>query len=162
LSRFEFEFGTFYCFTFILVSFRKSCLLVSWCACGRCSMACNNMDCGSSSRSGAEDRRWSGTYWVLGGWMIERLGDGFSLFVLKTGGDGFPQFDLKIGSSRFLRLGFKTDNYDLVIWVSKSPRQFLSLCLKIKRDTVCRLRHRTDRRMKTVRGTCQDLAVCFT
>jgi hypothetical protein len=94
--------------------------------------------------------------------MIERLGDGFSLFVLKTGGDGFPQFDLKIGSSRFLRLGFKTDNYDLVIWVSKSPRQFLSLCLKIKRDTVCRLRHGTDSRMKTVRGTCQDLAVCFT
>jgi hypothetical protein len=94
--------------------------------------------------------------------MIERSGDGFSRFVLKTGGDGFPQFDLKTSSSRFLRLGFKTDNYDLVIWASKSPRQFLGLCLKIKRDTVCQLRHRTDRRMKTAWGTCRDLAVCFT
>jgi hypothetical protein len=32
----------------------------------------------------------------------------------------------------FLGLGFKTCISGLVIWVSKSPRQFLGLCLKTK------------------------------
>jgi hypothetical protein len=36
------------------------------------------------------------------------------------GGGGFPS------------LGLKTDSSGLVIWVSKSPQQFLSLSLKIK------------------------------
>jgi hypothetical protein len=48
------------------------------------------------------------------------------------GGGGFPGLGLKIGSS------------GLVIWASKSPRQFLGLGLKTKWGTVCRLRHKTD------------------
>jgi hypothetical protein len=56
--RFEFEFRTvsFY-FSFIFVSFEESLLLVSWCAGGRCGMACNDDDCARSSRPGAEDWR---------------------------------------------------------------------------------------------------------
>jgi hypothetical protein len=49
------------------------------------------------------------------------------------GGGGFPSLGLKTGSS------------GLVIWALKSPRQFLSLGLKIKQASVCRLRHKTDR-----------------
>jgi hypothetical protein len=79
---------------------------------------------------------WSQNHW-----------DGFSRFDLKTGGDGFSWFGLKIGGFRFLGFGLKTDIYSLVIWASNSPRQFLGLCLKIKRS-VCRLRHKTDGRMK--------------
>jgi hypothetical protein len=51
------------------------------------------------------------------------------------GGGGFPGLGLKIGS------------YSLVIMPLKSPRLFLVLCLKTKRTTVYRLRHKTDRRM---------------
>jgi hypothetical protein len=56
--RFEFEFRTvsFY-FSFIFVSFEESLLFVSWCAGGRCGMACNDDDCARSSRHGAEDWR---------------------------------------------------------------------------------------------------------
>jgi hypothetical protein len=48
------------------------------------------------------------------------------------GGGGFPGLGLKTGSS------------GLVIWASKSQRQFLGLDLKTKWGTVCRLRHKTD------------------
>jgi hypothetical protein len=70
LARFEFEseIVSFY-FSFIFVSFVESCLLVSWCAGGRCGMACNDEDRGRSSRPGAEDRGWShmsGTRWPGG------------------------------------------------------------------------------------------------
>jgi hypothetical protein len=59
---FEFESGiVLFCFPFIFVSFRELRLLVSWCAGGRCGMACSD-----------EDRR---TYRVLGGRAIERSGD---------------------------------------------------------------------------------------
>jgi hypothetical protein len=65
--RFEFEFGTvLFCFPFTFVSFGESHLLVSWCAGGRCCMACSDVDCGRSRRPGAEDRGWShrsGTLW---------------------------------------------------------------------------------------------------
>jgi hypothetical protein len=65
--RFEFESGTgLGCFTFIFVSFGESCLLISWCAGGRCSMACSDEDSGRSRRPGAEDWEWShrsGTQW---------------------------------------------------------------------------------------------------
>jgi hypothetical protein len=53
-------------FIFISVLFRESCLLVSWCAGGRCGMACINEDHDRSRRPGAEDRGWShrsGTWW---------------------------------------------------------------------------------------------------
>jgi hypothetical protein len=56
LARFEFKSGivSFY-FSFIFVSFEESCLLVSWCACGRCGMACSDEDRGRSRRPDAED-----------------------------------------------------------------------------------------------------------
>jgi hypothetical protein len=50
----------------------------------------------------------------------------------------------------FSDLGLKTGNCGLVIWATKSPRQFLGLCLKIKWATVCRLCHKIDGRIKTV------------
>jgi hypothetical protein len=55
-----------FCFSFIFISFRESCLLVSLCAGGRCGMTCSDDDHGRSRRPGAEDQRWShrlGTQW---------------------------------------------------------------------------------------------------
>jgi hypothetical protein len=87
--------------------------------------------------------------------------DGFSRFGFKTGGDGSSWFGLKTGGGWFLGLDLKTDNFSLVIWALKSPQRFLGLGLKIKRDTVCQLRHKADGRMKMARGTRRDLAACF-
>jgi hypothetical protein len=54
---FEFESGTFQWFYYyIFVSFRESCLLVSWCSGDRCSMAGSDEDRGRSRRLGAEDQ----------------------------------------------------------------------------------------------------------
>jgi hypothetical protein len=58
----------------------------------------------------------------------------------KTDGDGFSQ------------IGLKTGRYGLMIWVSISPRWFLRLGLKTKRAFIYRLRHKTDRRMKTTQA----------
>jgi hypothetical protein len=58
--------GRFFYFTFILVPFGESRLLVSWCAGGRCGMACSDENRGSSRRPGVEERGWShrsGTQW---------------------------------------------------------------------------------------------------
>jgi hypothetical protein len=85
----------------------------------------------------------------------------FSRFGLKTGGDGFSWFHLKTGGGGFPGLGLKIGSYSLVILASKSLRQFLDLCLKIKRATVCWLHNKIDGRMKTTRGTHRDLATCF-
>jgi hypothetical protein len=72
--RFEFESVIVsFCFSFIFISFEESCLLVSWCAGGRCGMACSGKDHGSSRGSGAEDRGCR-TGRVLGGRAIERSG----------------------------------------------------------------------------------------
>jgi hypothetical protein len=72
--RFEFEFGTvsFY-FSFTFVSFGESCLLVSWCAGGRCGIACSDEDRGRGRRPGADDRDGR-TCRVLGGRAVERSG----------------------------------------------------------------------------------------
>jgi hypothetical protein len=43
----------------------------------------------------------------------------------------------------FSGLGLKTGSSGLVIWASKSPRQFLGLSLKTNQTSVCRLRHKT-------------------
>jgi hypothetical protein len=68
LARFEFESGiVLFYFSFTFVSFGESCLLVSWCARGKCGMACSDEDHGKSRRHGAEDRGR-----VLGGRAIER------------------------------------------------------------------------------------------
>jgi hypothetical protein len=48
------------------------------------------------------------------------------------------------GGGEFLALGLKIGSSGLVIWPSKSPRRFLGLGLKTKRDSVCRLRHKID------------------
>jgi hypothetical protein len=48
------------------------------------------------------------------------------------------------GGGEFSRLGIKIGSYDLVIWVSKSPRRFLGLGIKTKRASVCQLHHKTD------------------
>jgi hypothetical protein len=88
-------------------------------------------------------------------------GVGFLQFGLKTGGDGFSWFELKAGGGRFSSLHLKTDSFSLMIWPSKSPRRFLDFGLKIKRPTVCQLRDKTDRKMKTTWGTRRDLAACF-
>jgi hypothetical protein len=98
LARFEFESGTIlFCFSFTLVLFGESRLLVSWCAGSRCSMACSDENCGRSRRPGAEDRGWShmsGTRWPGGrevGWRhvrsasgMWRLGARVSWLSLKT------------------------------------------------------------------------------
>jgi hypothetical protein len=66
--RFEFEYGiVLFYFSFTFVSFRESCLLVSWCAGGRYDMVCSDEDRGRSRRPGAEDQGWShrsGTRWL--------------------------------------------------------------------------------------------------
>jgi hypothetical protein len=64
------------------------------------------------------------------------------------------------GGGGFLGLGFKTGSYSLVIWASKSPRRFLSLYLKTKQVSVCRLRHKIDGG-RSAWDTHRDLAACF-
>jgi hypothetical protein len=71
---------------------------------------------------------------------------GFLVEPQNQGGGGFPGLSLKTGSS------------GLVIWVSKSPRQFLGLGLKTKRASVCRLHHKTDGG-RSARDMRRDLAV---
>jgi hypothetical protein len=53
----------------------------------------------------------------------------------------------------FPDLGLKTGSCGLVIWSIKSSRRFLGLSHKTKWAMVCLLHHKTDGRMKTVRGT---------
>jgi hypothetical protein len=64
------------------------------------------------------------------------------------------------GGGGFSGLGLKTGSSGLVIWASKSPRQFLCLGFKTMQASVCRLRHKTDGG-KSVRDTRQDLAACL-
>jgi hypothetical protein len=53
-------------FYLYLISFGELHLIVSWCAGGRCGIACNDEDYDNSRRPGAEDQGWShssGTQW---------------------------------------------------------------------------------------------------
>jgi hypothetical protein len=61
------------------------------------------------------------------------------------GGGGFPGLDLK------------TDSFGLVIFASKSSRQFLGLGLKTKQASVYLLRHKTDGG-RSARDTRRDLS----
>jgi hypothetical protein len=79
---------------------------------------------------------------------VETRSTGFLVEPQNQGGGGFPGLGLKTGSS------------SLVIWVSKSPRQFLGLDLKTKWVSVCRLRHKTDGG-RSARDTRRDLAACL-
>jgi hypothetical protein len=74
---------------------------------------------------------------------------GFLVEPQNQGGGGFPG------------LGIKTGSFDLVIWVSKSPRRFLGLGIKTKWASVCQFRHKTDG-VRSMRDTRRDLAACFT
>jgi hypothetical protein len=69
---FEFKSGTVLFVLSLSCSFGESCLLVSWCACGRCGKACNDEDgVGDLVQSTGDDR----TCRILGGRMIEKSGD---------------------------------------------------------------------------------------
>jgi hypothetical protein len=54
LARLEFEPGIVSFYFFYLCFVGESRLLVSWCAGGRCDMACSDKDCGRSRRPSAE------------------------------------------------------------------------------------------------------------
>jgi hypothetical protein len=64
------------------------------------------------------------------------------------------------GGGGFSGLVIKTDSFDLVIYASKSPRQFIGLSLKIKWASVCRLHHKIDG-WRSAWDTRRDLAACF-
>jgi hypothetical protein len=64
------------------------------------------------------------------------------------------------GGGGFLGFGLKTNSFGLVIWASKSPRQFLGLGLKTKQTLVCRLCHKIDGG-RSMQDTRRDLAACF-
>jgi hypothetical protein len=66
--------------------------------------------------------------------LASKLAVGFLVEHQNQGGARFPGLDLKISSSC------------LVMWASKSLRQFLGLNLKTKWASVCRLCHKTDGR----------------
>jgi hypothetical protein len=65
------------------------------------------------------------------------------------------------GGRGFSDLGLKTSSYGLVICASKSLQQFFCLSLKIKRTSICRLHHKTDRE-RLAWDSRRDLAACFT
>jgi hypothetical protein len=81
-------------------------------------------------------------------WHVETRSVGFLVEPQNQGGGEFPGLGLKTGSS------------GLVIWISKSPRRFLGLSLKIKQASVFWLRHKTDGG-KSAWDTRQDLAACL-
>jgi hypothetical protein len=60
----------------------------------------------------------------------------------------------------FFGLGLKTGSSVLVIWASKSPRQFFGLSLKTKQTSVCRLYHKIDEG-RSAWDTCRDVAACL-
>jgi hypothetical protein len=102
------------------------------------------------------------TSWVLGGGRsrgrvapcaictghVETRSAGFLVEPQNQGGGGFPSLCLKTGSS------------GLVIWASKSPRQFIGLDLKTKWASIRRLRLKTDRG-RSARDMRRDLAACL-
>jgi hypothetical protein len=83
--------------------------------------------------------------------------DGLSVVWPENHWDSFIWFGLKTGGNGFPNLGLKTVSSGLVIYVSKSPRQFLGLGPKTKQTLVSRLYHKTDGG-RTAWDTRQDLA----
>jgi hypothetical protein len=108
-------------------------LLVSWCAGGRCGMACNDEDCGRSRRTGADDQGWShrsGTQWpgdrevgwhcvrsapctwrrgVQASWLsLKTKVDVSSVVWPQNHWDDFLRFDLKTGDDCFSGLASKS------------------------------------------------------
>jgi hypothetical protein len=127
LARFEFEFRiVLFYFSFTFVLFGESYLLVSWCAGGRCGIACNDEDRDRSRRPDAEgqgwshrsDTRWSGDQevrwhrvqsapgmWRLGAWVswlsLKTKVDGLWVIWPQNHSDGFHWFDLKTSGDGF-------------------------------------------------------------
>jgi hypothetical protein len=66
-----------------------------------------------------------------------------------------------LGGGGFFGLGLKTSSFSLVIYASKSPRRFLSLCLKTMWASVYRLCHKNDGG-RSAQDTRRDLAACNT
>jgi hypothetical protein len=173
LARFEFKSGiVLFYFSFIFVSFRESRLLVSWCAGGRCGLACSNENRGRSRRPGVEDRGWShrsSTRWPGDrevGWRhvwsapcTRRRGAWVSLLSLKTKVDdlwvvwpqnhsgGFRWFGFKTSDNGFCRFGLKTC-YDGFLWfgLKTSDDGFLQFDLKTRGDGFSRFGIKTDGR----------------
>jgi hypothetical protein len=96
-------------------------LLVSWCAGGRCGMAGSDEDHGRSRGLGAEDRGWSSTGRVLGGWMVERSGDAVCGLYYAQGDDEreFLGLASKPRSVICQWLGLKTTWSGFPVWASK-------------------------------------------
>jgi hypothetical protein len=69
---------------------------------------------------------------MASGGLGSKLVVGFLVEPQNQGGGGFPS------------LGLRTGSYGLVIWASKSLRQFLGLGLKTIQALVCQLRHKTN------------------
>jgi hypothetical protein len=88
--------------------------------------------------------------------LVATVSSGFALKSV----DDFLVEPQNQGGGGFLSLDPKTGSSGLVIWVSKSPRRFLSLCLKIKQPSVCRLRHKTDGG-RSACDTRRDIAACL-
>jgi hypothetical protein len=79
----------------------------------------------------------------------KRRGARISWLSLKTKVDGLSVVWPQNHCDWFPALGLKTECYGLVIWASKSPRWFLGFGIKTKRDTISRLHHKIDERMRT-------------
>jgi hypothetical protein len=134
----------------------------------------NNEDRGSSRRLGAKDRRWLSIGRILSGRTIERSGDTVCSLHRAQGDEerefislaSKPRSTISPGLASkpvaavlvvwpqnfwlgFSGLGLKICSCGLVIWPTKSPRQFLGLCFKTKWAMVCRLHHKTNERIKT-------------
>jgi hypothetical protein len=149
--------------TLLSVSCGETHLLVSWCVGDRCGMMDSDEDRGRSRRLGAEDQGWLSTGQVLSGRTIERSDDAVCGLHRAQGDEehGFlgsaskPRSTVSTSLASKLvatvlvvwpqnhslglpHLGLKTDSCDLVIWPTKSPRQFLGSGLKTKWEEVYR------------------------
>jgi hypothetical protein len=113
-------------------------LLVSWCAGGRCGMACSDEDRGRSRRPSAEDRgsshrldtRWPGGQVapcaVCTG-HVETRSAGFLVEPQNQGGGGFSGLGLKIGSLGMVIWGLKITT--MVSWFR--PQNQLDIGLSV-------------------------------
>jgi hypothetical protein len=138
-------------------------------------MVGSNEDHGMSRRPGVEDWGWSSTGRVLGGQTIERLDDAVCGLHHARGDEKrrFLGLASKPRSMVSPSLTSKSVAPGFPVWVSKPTAtvwwfelqnhcdKFFGLSLKTKWAMVCRLRHKTDGRMKTAWDTRQDLAACF-
>jgi hypothetical protein len=133
LARFDFKSGTIlFCFSFTFVLFGESCLLVSWCAGGRCGMVCSDVDYGRSRRPGAKDRGWShrsGIRWPGDrevGWHrvctvhVETRSAGFFVEPQNQG----RRFVCALSSKSLGRFCLKTSGDGIAVWPQNLMRRF--------------------------------------